>query len=146
MTQVVFSRSLVGDGSLGSLTIGTDPAQPYWLDEGGLSLPGVSQRVTFADGSAHVAGALPTQAVDEVGTLSLTVYTRAADGATLNTQMKALGAVLRQFTYTAAVTLFGTDTYTCLPGQLAWGGIDSGNEEGLIVTAALTIPTQPLDA
>lgn len=144
MTSVTFSRALIGAG-LADLTIPAAPGGPYWLDED-ITIPELEHRISYADESRHVAGALATQSVLALGTLAFKVYTEAADVATLKTQMSDLRAVLSQFTYTATLDLIGTDTYTCLPGRLSWGQIDSGLVRRLIVPGVVTIPVQPLEA
>jgi hypothetical protein len=141
MTSVTLSGSP-------ALTISDNPhGAAYWLDEDGLIEPEVEYRTTFADDSPHVAGALATQAVRALASLGLTVYTKAADAATLKAQKRALEAIVGQFSYTATVTLVGDpDVYACLPARLSWGTADSGMVRGLIARAVITIPVQPLEA
>jgi hypothetical protein len=145
MTQIVFTRTLVGDGSLGTLTVPAAPGGPFWLGED-IAVPELEHRTTFADTSAHVAGTLATQAVQAVGALGMTIYTEADTEADLAANMKALRAVLSQFTYTATLTLVGTDAYEAMPARLSWGVIDSGHVKRLLVPGAVTIPVQPLEA
>ena len=136
MTSVTFTRALV-TGSPADLTISNVPhGNPYWLDEDGVIEPEIEHRTAFADESAHVSGSL-----------GLTVYTLAADEATLKAQKRALEAVVSQFTYTATLTTVGgPDAYTCLPGRLSWGTLDSGMVKARLAKAVITIPVQPLEA
>lgn len=144
MRTVTFTRTEL---ALAVLTITNDPTQPYHLPEEGFSEPEFDNRQTFADESPHVGGALLTQSVVGLGTLALTIYTHAADAATLKAQKRALEACVRQFSYTAALTIVGDpDTYTCLPGRISWGEVDSGMVAALMARAVVTIPVQPLGA
>lgn len=144
MIAVTFSRTSL---SLPDLTITGDFSQPYWIPSDGFAEPEFDTRMTFADDSAHVPGKLSTQAVDDLGTLALTVYTKAADGATLKAQKRALEACVKQFRYTAALTIVGApDTYTCLRGKLSWGSATADMVAALMARCVITIPVQPLGA
>lgn len=146
MTSVTFSRALVA-GSPADLVITSTPGGAYWIPEDSIIEPEFDVRTTFADDSPDVPGQLATQSVLALGSLGLTIYTAAADDATLKAQKRALEATVWQFNYTTTLDLFGTaDAYVSLPGRISWGTLDSGMAAARLARCVITIPVQPLGA
>ena len=141
MAEVSIDRSGL---SLAALVAGSEfDSGDYWLDS--LVEPEFDQRTSLADESGHVAGGLPTQSVQGLGSWQAVIYAQGADAATLKANKRALEAAVRQFRYTATLTIVGAaDTYTCFAGRVSWGTVDSGMVRGLIARAAVTVPCLPL--
>lgn len=143
---VSLTRTLV-PGSPADLAIPADytPGAAYWLDIDGFLEPEFDERPTYATDSADVPGSILTQSVRGLGVLGLTVCTIAATGADLKAQKRALEAAVRQFTFTATVTIVGDpDDYVCNPAKVSWGPVEAGWLRQFMARAVVTIPVLPL--
>lgn len=132
---------------LGALVIGTDwTAAYYFPEEDAITEPEFDERTSFAEESALLGAALPTHSVPAMGTLAMTVTVTGASEAALKANKRALEAAFKQrLTYAVSVTTLGSaDTYTCLPGRVSFGAVDSGMTRALMARAVITVPCFPL--
>lgn len=132
---------------LGALVIGTDwLADYYFPEEDAITEPDFDERTSFAEESALLGAALPTHSVSGMGSLGFTVTVNGATEAELKANKRALEAAFKQrLTFAVSVTTLGSpDVYTCLPGRVSFGAVQSGLTRALMAKAAITVPCFPL--
>ena len=131
--------------SLADLVIGNDPTTGFWLPEDGLEEPDQTWRLTYMPDHPDVHGKQLLSAVMEHSAIPATIYTKAADVATLGAQKAALSEALGQFSYTVTLNLDGvTYSYSADPCGPRWGAVDSGMVRARIARASVVIPVYPI--
>lgn len=140
-TQVSIDRGNLG---LGALVIGTDPSGSWWLPEDGIGAPGYAHRRSYAT-AAYVHGDLQTTAVLEQSTLPLTVYIGGDTTAQLRNRTETLVTALRQFYFTATVTVDDyAETWGCDCADVGAAVYVPGEVFAHIARREVTIPVYPI--
>jgi hypothetical protein len=139
--SVAFDRTSL---SLSALTIGTSPADDFWLPGDGISWPHFGRRKDRAPASRYMdgPGALLARVAD-VGTFPLAFYATGDTTADVETNMAALHAAVDQWTYDLTLTVDGaaqTFAAECADDEIAWGDIDSGMVRARIVRGSVVVP------
>lgn len=140
--SVTFDRASL---SAADLVITDSPtAGAFHLPEGGLARPGRAIRRQYAPDSAWVGGRQLLAAVEDAGTLPLTIYAHGSSAAALEAAIAELEAASSQFAYDVTITIDGQSrTWAADPELPQWGPVDSGLVRAHIAIASLVIPINP---
>lgn len=140
--SVTFDRTSL---SLSPLVIDNDPfTGNFHLPEDGTERPGRKIRRTYAPTSAYVAGSYLLAAVEDSGTLPLSIYVHGTDATDLEAAIDELEAAVTQFAYTVTVTVDGVArSFNADPELPSWGVLDSGMVGAHLARASIVIPINP---
>lgn len=136
----------VAELGLPPLYIGDSKPNRYMFTERGLGRPGTAARLTYADTSIHVPGALLTQAVKEITSLPLEVLVTGTSYPDLEAALDELDDALWQFSFNVTVITGGvTRVWKAQPAT--WQTIDGATvharADQFIEVVSMTIPVQP---
>lgn len=128
-----------------SLTVtDTVPTAGFWLPEDGVGQIARDIRRTYATDSAYYPGKVLLAAVEDAGTVPLTIYAQAATSAALQTLRDQLEAAALQWSYDLTITVDGVaKTYNAELAMPVWTALDSGMARAHIDRCALSIPVNP---
>lgn len=142
LLSVTFDRTSLG---LSPLVITGDPyAGALHLPEDGVERVGRVIRRTYAPASAYVPGRVLLAAVEDAGTLPLSIYAHGDTAAEVEAAMAELEAAASQFAYDITLEVDGvTQTWAADPELPQWGAIDVGMVRAHLVRASISIPVNP---